>query len=106
MKLKFDDFISETIWIDNGIGQEDPLSMILYILYNADLLEIASSPEEESLGYVDDAMVMAEAENFNEMVETISDFMNRENGRFDWSDSHNSRFEINKSAVVHFTRKR
>ena len=105
-KLKFDDFISETIWINNGIGQGDPLSMILYILYNADLLEIASSPEEESLGYVDDVMVMAEAENLDKMVETISDFMNHENGGFDWSDNHNSRFEINKSAVVHFTRKR
>ena len=39
-RLKFDDFTSGLIEIINGIGQGDPLSMILYIIYNADLLEI------------------------------------------------------------------
>jgi len=48
-KLKFDDFISESINILNGIGQGDPLSMILYILYNADLLEIPGNKEYEIL---------------------------------------------------------
>jgi len=43
-RLKFDDFASDTILINNGIGQGDPLSMILYILYNTDLLEIAWNP--------------------------------------------------------------
>jgi hypothetical protein len=33
-RLKFDDYVSETINITNGIGQGDPLSMLLYILYN------------------------------------------------------------------------
>ena len=42
-KLKFDDFTSEPIKIENGIGQGDPLSMLLYIIYNADLLEIADT---------------------------------------------------------------
>ena len=74
-KLKFNNYISDNIWIDNRIGQGDPLSMILYIQYNADLLEITSSPEEELLGYVDDAMVNAEAQNFNKTVQGISDFM-------------------------------
>jgi len=83
-KLRFDDFTSEIIQIDNGIGQGDPLSMILYILYNADLLDIAQSPEEESLGYVDNALVLAEAKNFYETVEIISEFMNREDRGFDW----------------------
>ena len=39
-KLKFDDYISDTIDITNAIGQGDPLSMLLYIIYNADLLEL------------------------------------------------------------------
>ena len=38
-RLKFDNFISEYIEITNGIGQGDPISMLIYILYNADLLE-------------------------------------------------------------------
>ncbi|KJA13046.1 hypothetical protein HYPSUDRAFT_115913, partial [Hypholoma sublateritium FD-334 SS-4] len=62
--LKFDDYVSELIWITNGIGQGDPLSMILYIIYNADLLELAEGPNEESLGFVDDAMAIAIAPSF------------------------------------------
>jgi hypothetical protein len=31
-RIKFDDFVSEAIQIINGIGQGDPLSMLLYII--------------------------------------------------------------------------
>jgi hypothetical protein len=42
-KLKFNSYLSNNwIPINNGIGQGDPLSMVLYIIYNADLLEICS----------------------------------------------------------------
>ena len=44
-RLKFDDCISKIIMVTNGIGQGDPLSMILYIIYNADLLEIPNMVE-------------------------------------------------------------
>ena len=40
MHLKFDDFTSDPINIDNGIGQGDLLSMVLYQYYNADILDI------------------------------------------------------------------
>jgi hypothetical protein len=33
-RLKFDDYVSETTNITNGIGQGDPISMLLYIIYN------------------------------------------------------------------------
>ena len=39
--LKFDDYTSDWFDLDNGIGQGDPLSMLLYLFYNADLLDIA-----------------------------------------------------------------
>ena len=47
-KLKFDNYASEVINIDNGIGQGDPLSMILYIIYNTDLLEITDDNETKT----------------------------------------------------------
>jgi hypothetical protein len=66
-RLKFDDFISESIEILNGIGQGDPLSMILYISYNADLLEITGDEEkEDALGFVDDTAIMAIGDAFQE----------------------------------------
>ena len=40
-KIKFDDFVSQWVDILNRIGQGDPISMILYLFYNADLLKIA-----------------------------------------------------------------
>ena len=81
-RMKFDDYLSEFIHLLNGIGQGDPLSMILYILYNADLLEIALAPEEEALGFVDDALALVEGKTFKDNVATLTDFMNREGGGF------------------------
>jgi len=104
-RLRFDDFISDPIWIDNGIGQGDPLSMVLYILYNADLLDIALNPEEESLGFVDNAMIMAEGKNTKETLNIITDFMERDDSSFSWSTAHNSKFEIDKLALVHFSKR-
>jgi len=44
-RLKFNGYMSEWASIDNGIVQGDPLSMILYLFYNADLLENAGKSE-------------------------------------------------------------
>ena len=40
-RLRFDDYTSDWFELDNGIGQGDPLSMILYLFYNVDILDIA-----------------------------------------------------------------
>jgi hypothetical protein len=42
-RLKFDDYTSNPFLIPTGIGQGDPLSMLLYLFYNADLLDIPAS---------------------------------------------------------------
>jgi hypothetical protein len=104
--MKFDDFLSDLIHIINRIGQGDPLSMILYIIYNADLLEIAYLPNEEALGFVDDILAMVEGHTLEENVNTITDFMEREGGSFTWSEEHSSNYALDKLAVTHFTRKR
>jgi len=77
MQLKFDDYLSQLMTIDNGIGQGDPLSMILYIIYNADLIEIAEGNKEESLGYADDAIVIVEGKDFYKTTLKLEDIMNR-----------------------------
>ena len=56
-KLKFDDFILELMAIHNSIGQGNPFSMVLYILFNADLLEwLALLNNKDSIGYINNAM--------------------------------------------------
>ena len=105
-RLKFDDYISDIIDIANGIGQGDPLSMLLYILYNADLLELTDDPEvEDALGYVDDIALIATGNDFEETTNRLGSLMSKEEGGIHWSRTHNSKFEVSKSAVLHFSKK-
>jgi len=100
--LKFDGYISESLQIDNGIGQGDPLSMTLYQFYNADLLDIPSNANEAAIAYVDDALMLAVAVTFDEAHQTLADMMSREGGVSDWSSSHNSPLELSKLALIDF----
>src|SRR5271168_1673710 len=105
-RLKFDDYISETTNITNGIGQGDPISMLLYIIYNADLLELPGNPHaEDSIGYVDDVALVATGTDFEETTRRLKDMMTKEDGGLRWSTDHNSRFEVSKSAIIHFSRR-
>ena len=101
-RIKFDDYISEDIQIGNGIGQGDPLSMVLYQYYNADLIDIPKNDNESAMAYVDDAIIMATGTNFADTHETLTDMMTREEGAIAWSDDHNSRFEFSKLALMDF----
>jgi hypothetical protein len=104
--LRFDDYTSEPIQIDNGIGQGDPLSMIAFLFYNADLLDIAELQNESALAFVDDSLVAIEGDDFEDTTSGIQHIMNREDGGFEWGKEHNSSFEIDKLAVMHCTNKR
>jgi len=103
-RLKFNGYTSDWMAIDNGIVQGDPLSMLLYLFYNTDLLADPKK-EEAKLAYVDDANFYAEGDDFQEVYDCLWDMMCREWGGQDWSKAHNSHFELSKLALVGFTRK-
>ena len=75
--LRFDDYTSDPIKIDNGIGQGDPLSMVLYQFYNADILDVPNHANESAIAYVDDALILATAKDFNETHEILTDMIVR-----------------------------
>ena len=103
-KLCFDGFTSNWVNIDNSIVQGDPLSMLLYLFYNADL--IASPKKEEAMiAYVDDTSYYTEGSNFEEAYNRLRDMMHRDQGSYDWSKQHNSHFELSKMALVGFSHK-
>ena len=105
-RLRFDDHTSELINITNGIGQGDPLSMLLYIIYNADLLDLPDNPlSEDAIGYVDDVALLAIGEDFEETTHRLETIMKKDEGGLEWSKTHNSRFEVTKSAILHLSRK-
>lgn len=105
-RIKFDDYISDPIAIRNGIGQGDPLSMILYLFYNADLFEIPKRGSEWATGYVDDSAFIATAKTFAGAHRKLTDMMERRGGATDWSIDHNSPWELSKSVYCDYTRLR
>ena len=62
--------------------------------------------EEAMIAYVDDACYYAEGSNFGEAYDKLCNMVYREQGRYEWSELHNSCFEPSKMALVGFSRKR
>ncbi|KZP17206.1 hypothetical protein FIBSPDRAFT_701354, partial [Athelia psychrophila] len=85
-QLKFDGFTSEPIPVLSGLDQGNPLSMILYVFYAADVLEPELEPEPEpetdigdELGsaFVDDTALLAAGKTFEETNEKLIKMMER-----------------------------
>jgi hypothetical protein len=100
--LKFDGYASEPIAIDNGIRQGDPLSIVLYQFYNADLLDIPKGKNEDALAYMDDTIMVATVATFAEAHVSLASMMSREGGVSEWSKTHNSLLEYTKLALIDF----
>ena len=100
----FDGHTSDWIPITKGIGQGDPLSMIIYIIYNADLIDISQGhPNELTLAFVDDIILVAVGKTIEVTHHTLQDMLEHTGGGFDWSRNHNSKFETNKFGLIDFT---
>ena len=106
-RLSFDDFISDFIDIKNSNNQGCPLSMIFYAFYNAGLLELSppKARDESQFGYVDDVALLATGKDFDDTHRKLIEMMERPGGAFNWSDSHNSKFELSKLALMDFAPK-
>src|SRR5882762_10300347 len=69
--LKFDDYTSQPIPIDNGIGQGDPPSMPYYTIFDSGLIEVAKGPKEQAIAFVDNVAYLAIGSNFVETHATL-----------------------------------
>ena len=106
-RISFDDFRSSVKAINCGIDQGCPISGILFIFYNADLLDITNKKNgEDSLAVVDDTTLLATGADLAEAFGKLEQIMTRENGALDWSLTHKCRFALNKFGLMGFTRKR
>ncbi|KAF9017482.1 hypothetical protein BDZ89DRAFT_920162, partial [Hymenopellis radicata] len=107
--MAFDDFLSDEFPVENGLDQGDPISQLIYILYNAGLLEIIIGDDGILiLIFVDDAVILARAKNFDGPSgthEILKRVMEQEEGVLKWTRDHNCIFGIAKWQLADYTAK-
>jgi ribonuclease HI len=100
-QMRFNGITTRPIPTPTGIPQGSPLSPILYILYNSDLLDIPNR-KQLGLGFIDDILYGAQnttaAANAKEL-----EWLLRKAER--WRQQHGAQFEKSKYVLIHFTRK-
>ena len=80
--------------------------MILYLFYNANILETPiNQVSEDAIDYVDAVALITIGDNLTETTTRLKSIITRNEGGLEWSISHNSKFKVNKSAIIHFSRK-
>ena len=96
--------MSEWIPIANGIRQGDPLSMVIYIIYNTDLVDVSQGhPNKLMLAFIDDTAFITIGKLTEEIHGMLQDMLERAGGGFKWSQNHNLKFETNKFALIDFS---
>ena len=104
-RLSFDDYTSEAFAVENGLDQGDPFSVIGYMIYNSDILEVPDAKNgEDSILFVDDTTLLAIGNNYRETHKALASMLNRSYGVLHWADTHNCTFGIDKFQLVDFLR--
>src|SRR6266480_2919625 len=103
--LTFDSQKSGILDISVGIFQGSPLSPILFLFYNAELLEICNPSEVRvnSLEFVDDVNLLAygrTTEDNCRQLELIHDRC------LAWAKRYGALFALEKYVLMHFSRRR
>ena len=99
-QLRFNGADSERIPTGAGVPQGSPISPILYLFYNADLLDIPGR-RGQSLGFIDDIAYGVQGQTDEENVEALKEILE---GAEEWRRRHGARFEEGKYVLMHFTR--
>jgi len=75
-KLRFNDYESEWFLLRNGIGQGDPLSMLLYMIYSSDLVDTARKENGElALAFINDTALVVVGKTFEETHQKLKDML-------------------------------
>lgn len=103
-RIVMDGHASKEYPVETGIPQGSPLSPILYIFYNAGLIEECAVGDSTAVtGYIDDAAILAWGDSTGETCQKLAVSLERAQR---WANTHASKFAPEKFQLTHFTRAR
>ena len=99
--VRLQDFESSIEEVELGIPQGSPISPILYLFYNADLLEESEdiSISVTPTGFVDDISLLTYSKSTERNVRNLEKAYRK---CLNWARTHGSRFNLEKSELIHF----
>ena len=103
--IKTNKCVSDDIQISTGIPQESSLSPILYLFYNADLIEICCTTNGKVTagGFINDVFLLATSSSISENCQLLK---KTHLLCMAWANRHGSKFDPLKYQLVHLSRKR
>ncbi len=99
--LKLQEYTAPSTPIQTGIPQGSPASPILYLFYNADLIEASTTEDTEAVGHIDDVSILAVGPTAQRNCKTLKGVHRKAE---EWAVKHGSQFAPAKYELVHFTR--
>jgi ribonuclease HI len=99
-KMRFNGITTKPIPTPTGIPQGSPLSPILYILYNSDLLDIPGE-NQLGLGFIDDILYGVQSKTAIANARALERLLAKSE---QWRQQHGAQFEKSKYVLIHFTR--